>query len=513
MTLRAASSILVVTIAGCVTVVRPTTESPAPQPAPVIVQQAPPPPPPPPPAEDPPSRVGRLVLLGGTVSFRASEADAWSPAEWNRPVVSGDRVWTDADGRAEVEVGAVVMRVAGQSALDIVQLDDRAVQVRLPQGMLIERVWDGDIEEAREIDTPNAAVSIDGPGIYRVNVSPDGMNTSVTVLAGQATVNEAGSTFEVNPHQTATVLGPGDAPTFRLADAYPPDGFDRWSSDRDMIMNRAFAGPRYVPVDMPGAADLNAYGHWQMDPFIGPVWYPNAVPADWAPYRTGHWVFMRPWGWTWVDDQPWGYAPYHYGRWAYRNNAWGWCPGQNMGPHPVYAPALVVFEHAATQPMARNIPGQPAVSWVPLAPGEPYQPGYPVSTAYRSRINAGSQTTTVVQYRNHAAPNGLTAIDPKAFVAARPVGINRVLVPVKATGPVGAAPVAAPTRESFAPVALPGRRIVEPPPALIARPVLAMRTPATARADVMVIHPKEKARTIGPTTLPHAGGAPSAQPH
>jgi hypothetical protein len=25
---------------------------------------------------------------------------------------------------------------------------------------------------------------------------------------------------------------------------------------------------------------------------------------------------MSPWGWTWVDNAPWGFAPFHYGRWV-----------------------------------------------------------------------------------------------------------------------------------------------------------------------------------------------------
>ena len=53
----------------------------------------------------------------------------------------------------------------------------------------------------------------------------------------------------------------------------------------------------------------------------------RALPAGWAPYSTGHWAWVRPWGWTWVDDAPWGFAPFHYGRWVYHRNTWCWAPG------------------------------------------------------------------------------------------------------------------------------------------------------------------------------------------
>ena len=44
----------------------------------------------------------------------------------------------------------------------------------------------------------------------------------------------------------------------------------------------------------------------------------------WAPYRYGHWVYIAPWGYTWVEDEPWGYAPFHYGRWVTVGGVWGW---------------------------------------------------------------------------------------------------------------------------------------------------------------------------------------------
>ena len=67
-----------------------------------------------------------------------------------------------------------------------------------------------------------------------------------------------------------------------------------------------------------------------------------AVVVGWAPYRFGHWAYVGPWGWTWVEDEPWGFAPFHYGRWAFVNNGWFWVPGPVV-VRPVWAPALVAF--------------------------------------------------------------------------------------------------------------------------------------------------------------------------
>ncbi len=104
------------------------------------------------------------------------------------------------------------------------------------------------------------------------------------------------------------------------------DGFDQWAASRDAAEDRSVSA-RYVSRDVPGYEDLDANGSWRSSPQYGEVWVPNAVPAGWAPYHDGHWVWQAPWGWTWVDDAPWGFAPYHYGRWAYVDDSWAWVPG------------------------------------------------------------------------------------------------------------------------------------------------------------------------------------------
>jgi hypothetical protein len=50
---------------------------------------------------DPPGRVGRLNYSNGEVSFRTADVEDWVPAEINRPLTSGDHLWTDAGARAE----------------------------------------------------------------------------------------------------------------------------------------------------------------------------------------------------------------------------------------------------------------------------------------------------------------------------------------------------------------------------------------------------------------------------
>jgi len=74
---------------------------------------------------DPPGRVARLNYASGAVSFAPAEApDQWVQAPLNRPLTDGDRLWADRDGRAEFQVGSTAVRLAPQTAVDVLHLDD-----------------------------------------------------------------------------------------------------------------------------------------------------------------------------------------------------------------------------------------------------------------------------------------------------------------------------------------------------------------------------------------------------
>jgi len=78
--------------------------------------------------------------------------------------------------------------------------------------------------------------------------------------------------------------------------------------------------------------DLAPYGRWVQSASYGWVWSPRVTRAHWRPYLYGHWVWTD-WGWTWVSDEPYGWACYHYGRWIDdASYGWEWVPGYDWGP-------------------------------------------------------------------------------------------------------------------------------------------------------------------------------------
>jgi hypothetical protein len=163
-----------------------------------------------------------------------------------------------------------------------------------------------------------------------------------------------------------------------------PDSFAEWCGERDYDITR-LAAPYYVSSGMTGFAELDSAGVWKIDAKYGPVWFPTDF--EWAPYRFGHWASTPPWGWTWIDDQPWGFAPSHYGRWALINEHWAWVPG-GFVEHPLYAPAVVAF--LGTPGVGLSSEEGAAVAWFPLAPDEAYWPSYTHDVDYVRRLNFGN---------------------------------------------------------------------------------------------------------------------------
>src|ERR1051326_52620 len=264
-----------------------------------------------PPAQDPPSRVARLNLLEGQVSFQPASVTDWAPATLNYPVTVGDHLYADADSRAEMHIGSTAVRLGPASSMSFLNLDDRLVQIRLDQGALIIRVKNIDSDDAYEVDTAQGAITLLRPGEYRIDTDPDRNATMLTVRSGDAEVTSNTGSFAVHPRQTGYFAGDGQP---QVQSENPNDPFDLFCIDLDRREDR-LAPPLYVSNDMPGWQDLDANGVWTNDPDYGPVWQPRTV-VGWAPYRYGHWAWIEPWGWTWIDDAPWGFAPFHYGRWA-----------------------------------------------------------------------------------------------------------------------------------------------------------------------------------------------------
>ena len=417
----------------------------------------------------------RLSYAEGAVSFWRPGGADWAPAQSNTPIAPGDELYTGHDGNLELQLGArAFVRGWGDTQVGLVNQDAGFVQLRVGAGHVALDLRALDAGNAIEVDTPGAAFTIDQPGYYRVDVSPE-QTSFVTRRSGQATITTASGPAGVVQAGDAILIEDGNV---RRVAAPEQDVWDRWNDARTAALVTTTSA-RYVPAQVYGVNELDRYGTWRAEPEYGPVWVPASVPVGWVPYSTGRWVWDPRFGWTWIDTAPWGWAPYHYGRWVHVRGFWGWAPGPVV-VRPVYAPALVAF--FGVPGVSVTVAG-PSVGWVALSWGEPLvpwwgRPGFVGHTWWAGW--GGPRVHNVTVHRNVTVVNAVVVVRSDQF-GRRPVREARIARPdLSRLEPVHGHLAVKPEPVSFTPSTGPAR--VRPPETALARPVVSTR-PSPSRPE------------------------------
>src|SRR6266851_3922593 len=457
--------------------------------------------------QDPPSIAARMNYTQGSVTFQPGGEGDWVNAVPNRPLTSGDNLWTDQGSRAELHIGSTAVRLAAETSLTLLDLNERTTQLRLSEGTIILRLRHLDDGDLVEVDTPNLAFNLQRTGEYRIDVDSNGDVTKVSVWSGRGEVTGGGYSYTVVAGQSARFSG-SDQLNYDIAQMPRPDGLDNWAFQRDHREDRAESA-NYVSPEMTGYEDLDDYGRWQYVGGYGTVWVPAGVASDWAPYRNG--------------------------RWAYAGNRWCWVPGP-VAVRPVYAPALVAFVGGG----GFAISGGPGVAWFPLAPGEVYMPYYRGSRGYVERLNvtntvvnvtkvtnvynvynSNQRNVTNITYVNQRVNNGVTVVSRDTFINARPVARNLGHVDTRqiAEAPVERGVAVQPVRASVLGAGTPAR--FRPPQAIINRQVVATQRPAPpkqpfeqrqAATNVRTVQPVPPQPLVDQSKNNQANGRPVARP-
>ena len=221
---------------------------------------------------DPPSRAGRISYLEGGVSFEPANTTDWTNATLNRPMTVGDRLWVDADSKAEIQAGAAALHLGEKTGVSFLNLDDKTIQVRMSEGALHLRVRELKDGEIYEVDTPNLAFTVTRAGTFRFDVNEAGDYTGITALGGEGEVTAEGQTYHVSAGERAEFRGQEHL-DYQTSDAPRPDHLDQWATERDLRGDRSESA-KYVSRDVTGYEDLDEYGDWREEPDYGPVWYP-----------------------------------------------------------------------------------------------------------------------------------------------------------------------------------------------------------------------------------------------
>ena len=444
----------------------------------------------------------RLSYVDGQVSFWRPGAPEWVAAQINTALAPGDELSTGAPGNVEVQIGArAFVRAWAGSVVGLVNQEPDFLQLKVTAGHVALDLRTLDAGRTVELDTPNAAFTIEHPGYYRVLVQGD-RTSFISRRGGRATVTPASGQAVSAAASEEVVVEGADGRVASFA-APPLDEWDRWNYARTDYLAEAVSA-RHVSPGVYGVSDLDRYGRWRTVSDYGSVWVPTAVSAGWAPYSTGSWTWDPYYGWTWVDTEPWGWAPFHYGRWVFVDSYWAWAPGPVI-VRPAYSPALVAFFGGGPSVSVR-------VGWVALGWGEPVIRwwGAPrhVGAAWWGGwggprvvnnvvINRGAvvNVQTINVYRNVGVHNAVVVVDHQRFgrgsVAPSRVhqGDVRGLEIVRGRLDVKPVPV------SLAPTTVRGAR---PSDDRHVRPVVATRAPQ-ARVDSAVIEGGHSGRDVGPS--------------
>lgn len=382
----------------------------------------------------PPSRVGRVSLAAGNVDLRIPGAAGWVDAELNQPVFAGEALRTDPKTRAEIEIGASTIGLSNSTGIEIAGLSDDLTRIALSRGRIHLHLRQIGDNETIEIDFPQGGVWLRAPGRYDIDAGGGDQRARVAAFDGAAHfVGASGDIHIAGGHMA--VLSGSDPATATIEET-EADDFVAWCRGRDYDETR-LAARYFVASDMTGFVDLDAAGIWKIDPDYGRVWFPSE--PDWAPYRFGHWSWLAPWGWTWIDDQRWGFAPSHYGRWALIHEHWAWLPGSFV-ERPAYAPAVVAF--LGTPGVGLSSEDGATIAWFPLAPGEAYWPSDSRDVDYVRRLNRGNiQDIETIElqadsdsplesfHEDFANRQFATVVPRSVFINARPIAPARVTLP------------------------------------------------------------------------------------
>lgn len=303
-------------------------------------------------------RVGRVAAITGAAQLWDAEERQWMPLLVNRMVTAGDRIRSEPHARVDVQIGTLGLWIGPQSDVEFARLDAQGAQVRLNQGHLVARVQTAEWARDLQLATGELVAHPLAPGLYRLDRDMvSGGRSAAAALRGLLSLQAVDARLQVAAGQRIEVMGAeaggGLRSTVMLHDAYAG-----WVSARDQAAEAPTSAAAAPWREVTGLDTLERYGRWESHPEVGWIWYPVTVRPGWEPFRDGRWVWVRPWGWTWVDDAPWGFAPAHYGRWIQWNSRWVWSPGHGHSrPPPSAAPPV------GTAPAVRPRDDGPLGEW------------------------------------------------------------------------------------------------------------------------------------------------------
>ncbi len=146
-------------------------------------------------AADDEGKKGIVTYADGQVKKKAIDVENWLDAPEQTEVISGDKVRTYRESRAELDLAKLdIIRLAPRTIIDVVKLYEEtkdkklATSIKLEQGELWANVHEVEMETEFDISAPIAAAAITGT-VLRLKVDEDS-TTQIKVYKGEVRVHK-----------------------------------------------------------------------------------------------------------------------------------------------------------------------------------------------------------------------------------------------------------------------------------------------------------------------------------
>jgi hypothetical protein len=334
------------------------------------------------------ARIVRISHIEGDVAIDRGEGEGFVRAFANMPVMEGLRLWTRAEGAAEVEFeDGSTLRLVPDTLLEFQQLhlDDRGDKIShidVHQGTVYANVKDHNHDQFVLTSGPHQ-IALKHSSRFRLVADQDQL--SVAVFRGELDVQrDGGQQVKVKKNETLA-MDVTDPERYYLSKGITESAFDSWDRDREeqvaTLQQQYTEGtPTNYSGNYYGYSDLAYYGGWSTIPGYGLCWQPYGIGSGWNPFGYGAWVAYPGYGYTWVSSYPWGWTPFRFGSWIFSGGrGWFWRPG----PRIVNFTNVNVFNppHGFVPPRPPVVTSGPAVAVVngggeahPANPREAWMP-------------------------------------------------------------------------------------------------------------------------------------------
>ncbi len=346
----------------------------------------------------------RILLVEGNVVFRTPDVEEWLPVSVNTPLDEGDAVWIPDGGKTEVQLSdGTVVRLDGGSQLDLIAVEDGYTHLHLASGRMYLRTSQKSGKNSLQIDADDTTILPEARTRLRIDMLANSQE-DVSIFKGSAYV-------EGNGNRTIVRAGEHIALEEGHSELLPlnaPDSWETWNIERDRFQSRTAGTALHLPEELQSySGELEANGKWVQVPEYGMVWRPIILAVDWAPYRSGRWIWKGQ-DYVWISYENWGWLPYHFGRWAVVSG-FGWCWVPPARGDIFWGPGYVGWYRSGTH-----------IGWTPLAPNEIFY-GHGQYGRHSVNIATSSISTPNIVYKNRGARGGLNIVLQNDFLKGRVV--------------------------------------------------------------------------------------------